>query len=573
MKVLIPILLGLLVVGCGKGDGHSHPHDHDHGGDAAHEDPKGDSLPKKASEEILVAGVWDTPIGFSLFFSKNIEKASGLNRLMQMAPGIYADKKGEQKYDFLFQAVSALVGAGEFDKAIEVAGEFDQGESKANVLFTIAKAQADAAKPKEALETLTLAEKALPGDKSEDSSYLVSAIEQKRILLGGKEQVERHLKLKMEEADKDDLFELISLGKKLFKINKKGLALEAYRHCVKILGDIEDKKAREYYSKTLLVEIAEGLAAAGDIEFAMTTFKNALETVQQIDDPEKRSVAEITVLRRTAAVMIKAGKKPEALVDLKKSLNLAEKLDAKLREEGSIEGSLKADALLKIATALAGAGEKKLAQETFEQAIKAAHQIKPATTFNGDDGGKVIQLKSIALAQAESGDQEKALETLEQISQLMQAAKDVETNSTIMGLSDLALIQIQLGRKTDAKKTVESVSRAINEIKGTISFATPIDDPARNKPVYLYDLAKLQIKLGDKQQAMKSLTQVLQLERREPNAFAKGATYEEVAIILIAEPVPGVRDEYGEPVLRMKKEFTADEKQLARKFAKVLQGK
>ena len=570
MKTLIPILIGLLVVGCGKGDGHSHPHDHDHGGDAAHEDPKGDSLPKKASEEILVAGVWDTPIGFSLFFSKNIEKASGLNSLIQMAPGIYADKKGEQKYDFLFQAVSALVGAGEFDKAIEVAGEFDQGESKANVLFTIAKAQADAAKPKEALETLTLAEKALPGDKSEDS-YLVSAIEQKRILLGGKEQVERHLKLKMEEADKDDLLELISLGTKLIKINKKGLALEAYRHCVKILGDIEDKKAREYYSKTLLVEIAEGLATAGDIEFAMTTFKNALETVQQIDDPEKRSVAEITVLRRTAAVMIKAGKKPEALVDLKKSLNLAEKIDAKLREEGSIEGSIKAEALLKIATALAGAGEKKLAQETFEQAIKAAHQIKPATTFNGDDGGKVIQLKSIALAQAESGDQEKALKTLEQISQLMQAAKDVETK--IMGLSDLALIQIQLGRKTDAKKTVESVSRAINEIKGTISFATPIDDPARSKPMYLYDLAKLQIKLEDKQQAMKSLTRVLQLERREPNAFAKGGTYEEVAIILIAEPVPGVRDEYGEPVLRMKKEFTADEKQLARKFAKVLQGK
>ena len=35
MKVLISILLGLLVVGCGKGDGHSHPHDHDHGGDAS----------------------------------------------------------------------------------------------------------------------------------------------------------------------------------------------------------------------------------------------------------------------------------------------------------------------------------------------------------------------------------------------------------------------------------------------------------------------------------------------------------------------------------------------------------
>ena len=72
-------------------------------------------------------------------------------------------------------------------------------------------------------------------------------------------------------------------------------------------GDIENNEVKEYIAQNDLCEIAEGLATAGDFEFALTTFKNALETVQQIDDPEKRSVAEITVLRRTAAVMIKAG--------------------------------------------------------------------------------------------------------------------------------------------------------------------------------------------------------------------------------------------------------------------------
>ena len=570
MKVLIPIFIGLLVVGCGKGDGHSHHHDHDHGGDAAHEDPKGDSLPNKASGEILVAGVWDTPIGFSLFFAKNIEKASGLNRLIQVAPGIYADRKGEQKYSILFQAVSALVGADEFDKAIEVAGEFDQGESKADVLFTIAKAQADAAKPKEALETLTLAEKALPGDKSEESVYWVSSIKEQLILLGGKEQIKKLLKSKMEKAEKGIHTELVSFSNKLLKINEKELALEAFRHASLRFADIENKKVKEHIAQNDLCEIAEGLATAGDIEFALTTLKKALETVQQIKNPDKRSVAEITVLRRTAAVMIKAGKRPEALATLKKALNLAKTIDVNLRNEETYEGSAKATAILKIATALANAGDKKLAQETFGQAIKAAHHIKPVTTFKGDDGGKMLLLKTIALAQSESGDQEKALETLSQIVQLMQTTKDVETK--IMGLSELASIQIQLGQKIRAKKTVDSVSNIIKGIKGSPDMFS-YDDAARNKSVYLIDLAMLQIKLGDEQQAMKSLAQSVHLERRETNAFMKGGTYESVAMILVAEPVPGVLDEYGEPVLRMKKEFTAAEKQLARRFSKVLQGK
>jgi len=568
MKIWITILIGLFVAGCGKGE--KHGHDHNPGGEGSHESAD-ETATKKAPEETLKAGVWDTPIGFSLYFAENIDLASGLTGLVNMAPALYSDKKGEQKATMLYFVERTLVGAGEFEKAIEVVEEHYKGMSKADAIFYIAQAQADAAKPKEALETFVLAEKALSGIKSRASDNLTSRIEEQRILLGGKEQIEKHLNLEMEKTGDRNQFQLLPIANKLLKINEKELALKAFRHSSNGFGDVERKDEKEYIAQHTLCEIAEGLAAAGDVELALATVKTALETVQQIENPAKRSVAEITVLRRTGAILIKAGKNPEALVALKKGLNLAQKLNANLREEGSIEGSLKSNSLLEIATALAGAGDKRLAQETFEQAIKAAHQIKPATTFKGDDGGKVLQLKSIALAQSETGDQKGALGTLGQIAKLMQASKDVETR--IESFSELASVQIQLGQTAEAKKTVESVSSAINEIKGKISFSTPMDAPVRSKPLYLIDLAKLQIKLGDKQQAMNSLTQALHLERREPNAFAKGGTYQDIALILIAEPVPDALDEDGKPVLRMKKEFSPAEKQFARRFAKVLQVK
>ena len=59
------------------------------------------------------------------------------------------------------------------------------------------------------------------------------------------------------------------------------LALIAFTvpaHAQLRFGDIENKEVKEYIAQNDLCEIAEGLATVGDFEFALTTFKNVLET-------------------------------------------------------------------------------------------------------------------------------------------------------------------------------------------------------------------------------------------------------------------------------------------------------
>ncbi len=85
----------------------------------------------------------------------------------------------------------------------------------------------------------------------------------------------------------------------------------------------------------------------------------------------------------------------------------------------------------------------------------------------------------------------------------------------------------------------------------------------------LKDIALAQVEAGDKEQALATLKQALEVAQKIEYASYKAIALREIAMTLATEPIP--ENKKDNPVVRrMKKDFTPKEKQLAKQLVEAI---
>ena len=285
----------------------------------------------------------------------------------------------------------------------------------------------------------------------------------------------------------------------------------------------EQNKAQAYG------DIASALARKGQFARAMEVLKNDKSWFS----------SKSQAMKNIAVGMVKAGKINEAI-----------ELVSRMRG-----GMARAPALLAIASAQVAAGQKEVALATLKQAEEA-----------GDKVAKIFLPKhdvNIAIGLAEAGEKEQAVAKLKQA---VEAAKVYEKNqfssaskeSTIaMRLMDLLPAVINVADK-DLKMTI---------LKQVVDLAQGIED-ANEKANTLSRISRRLTQAGQYKQAMETV-QLIEAAERKKSAM------QGLARVLPVFPETNMRLRHINfiDIKRMKKSFTPEEQEFAKKLVDAIQAK
>jgi len=577
-SIYIPLLLTGLLAGCGKkSEDSDHAHGESSGADGSATIQKPDR-PASKLKEVKANEAWKTPLNLALFITQQ--------------------HKGKSSYwNHHNRLVIALVEAGEFKQATQVALLFPGG-SGAFALGYVAKATAEsgdtiqASKVAQWIEppsdrAIALCHAATAQFKAGDKPPALVKIRQAEELarkIPQKQKASVLIAIASAQSWMDEKQRAVETCKQALKwvrANKNSFSNAGdYKSIARILvraGEIKQVKGLvqsdgsmfgNTVSASTRKDIAVIMAEEGELEAALewigqfpvngtpdkqkqdaaySEIAIALATKGQIERATQvmnrckiRMFSWRMELGRLAAVMAKAGKIKEALEVIQKTRGV------------SNEETLRA-----IASAQVEAGQKDQALETLKQAEKAVEKSSGMFMKKHD------ALKNLAVAYAEAGEKEQAVAKLKQA---VEAAKVYEKNqfsstskeSTIaMRLMDLLPAVINVADK-DLKLTI---------LKQVVDLAQGIED-ANEKANTLSRISHRLTQAGQYKQAMETV-QLIEAAERKKSAM------QGLARVLPVFPETNMRLRHINfiDIKRMKKSFTPEEQEFAKKLVDAIQAK
>ena len=571
-SIYVGLLIGLFA-GCGKksgGSGHSHGESSGAGGSATIQKP---TRPPSKLKEVKPEEAWKTPLNLALFTVQQY--------------------KGKRSYGNMLSAVViALVEVGELGQATEVALLFPKG-SGAFMLSYIAKAAAEAGNVALALKVaqwieppgaraIALCQVATAQAKAGDKQAAWETIRQTTSDLIGKIPEKEKMDVLIatasaQVATREMMKAAVNCqsATKLLRTNTKSyLKPQVSKKIARVLisaGQIEQAKGL-MQSDGLMYgwggvqrEMAVIMAEAGELEAALEwvgQFPNKQNKAQAygdiasalarkgqfaramevLENDKSRFSSKSQAMKNIAVGMVKAGKINEAI-----------ELVSRMR--GGMAQMARAPALLAIASAQVAAGQKEVALATLKQAEEA-----------GDKVAKIFLPKhdvNIAIGLAEAGEKEQAVAKLKQA---VEAAKVYEKNqfssaskeSTIaMRLMDLLPAVINVADK-DLKLTI---------LKQVVDLPQRIED-ANEKANTLSLISRRLAQAGQYKQAMETV-QLIEAAERKKSAM------QGLARVLPVFPETNMRLRHINfiDIKRMKKSFTPEEQEFAKKLVDAIQAK
>lgn len=189
----------------------------------------------------------------------------------------------------------------------------------------------------------------------------------------------------------------------------------AIRSEIEGAASIENTGARALVLRIL----GQTQARLGDRERARATLKQALKEALDAFEGESGDVASLCAV---AKLLGELGEQSESRAGFRKALEAAEKAEhhsLKFKERADSEDfgrSLKSDALVRVATAQAKAGDADLARETFTRVLALIETVK-------DERKAINELCEVGQARRKAGDLEGADETFEQAIRMAEALK------------------------------------------------------------------------------------------------------------------------------------------------------
>ena len=156
---------------------------------------------------------------------------------------------------------------------------------------------------------------------------------------------------------------------------------------------------------------------------------------------------------------------------------------------------------------------------------------------------KASTLRDIALALVKAGDVEQAVEVAQKI-------EDARFKAS--ALRDIALALAKTGDVEQALEVAQKIERA--DIKESV----------------LRDIASAQVEAGDKQQALATLKQAVEVAQKITDASTKVFVLRGIASALATEAIAKSELFQAFPILRIKKSFTPEEKQIAKQLVEAM---
>ena len=305
-----------------------------------------------------------------------------------------------------------------------------------------------------------------------------------------------------------------------------------------------------------LISIALALIQTGEKTQALATLKQTEEEAQKINDLAKK----VNTLNYIATALFKAGEKKQALATLKQAVEEAKKID---------NYGYKASALNKIGTALVEVGEKEEALAILKRAREAAQKIE-SRGFSGTQA-----LSNIASAMVEAGDRKEALATLKQVMASQKINDETQINKRFeeqFGLSEVKANAIAGVASAMAKAGDKEQSAAI--LKQVVEQAQKIK-MTENKAIVLSVISGSLNATGElKEQSAAILKQSIEEAQKIQDLRMKASIHQMAILpVLAMESGPNEKDDEGRPLYRLKKDFSTEEKQLAKQLVEAIQAK
>ena len=483
----------------------------------------------------------------------------------------------------------AIAVEGTLTRALNVASTIEDDYYKIEALTEISKALIAAGENKLALASLQQGPqivKEMPAGGGIDKKQSRFTLSLALCNAGGVDQA--LLLAEQMRAPTDKSRVLTAIARRLFESGDRQQSLTLLTQSSKLAKQVND----DLFKSMVVPDIAFLFADHGD-------FSQALASAAQLDDPSTR----FEILSRKATALAAMGELEEALKaaraipepgnavgqiavalagkeEFTKALDLANTIENKYE---------KASALVDIASAL-------IVAEQFEQALSAldrlaasnlstfgetwylisslaesgqlklAHEIASRTNV---DHQKVLALLVIAVGQAQTPDNEQALQTLQQA--LDTANKLEDSHNTSAGWLKIASVQLQFGHP---KKALASAQRAEGAVKASAKY---------KQESILSDVTFLRIVATDRPGSLSVLKQALDKTRLNPDAKERRVNVARLGIALATEFDPDqnrspddhalskrVLSDVAVP-LRIRKSFSAAEQQFALELLDVFQ--
>ena len=140
------------------------------------------------------------------------------------------------------------------------------------------------------------------------------------------------------------------------------------------------------------------------------------------------------------------------------------------------------------------------------------------------------------------------------------AQKIENTSLQAFTLSDIASAQAQTGDKEPALATLKQAVEAARKIEKDYAMANA-----------LRNIASVLAKMDEKKPALAILKQSMEVAQKIEDASLRAFALMDIISALAMEPVPNKTDEPDRPIVRMKKDFTSEETQLAKQLVEAMQ--
>jgi RNA polymerase sigma factor (sigma-70 family) len=240
---------------------------------------------------------------------------------------------------------------------------------------------------------------------------------------------------------------------------------------LQIARDIADTREFSIRSSEIplaLVEIARLQAKAGQVETAKKTLREAFGVA---DTSNRRDLIHASRVRRVAEAQAEIGD-----------------VDGAKASVAAIEGdsSEKAVALAALAKAQAKAGDRSGAQASLREAFTAAQGLGPREDLINDNPAENARntYRTIALAQAETGDAKGAIETLVNRGNAEWRSENMTQIATIQArqgdisgaLATARLIPVPT-RAGEAYSSIASLQAKAGDVPGALTWAPKLDSP------------------------------------------------------------------------------------------------
>ena len=483
----------------------------------------------------------------------------------------------------------AIAVEGTLPRALNVAGTIEDDYYKIEALTEISKALIAAGEKKLALESLQQGPqivKQMPVGGGIDKKQSRVTLSLALCNAGG---VDQALLLAEEiRAPSDKARVLTAIARSLFESGDRQQSLTLLTQSSKLAKQVND----DLIKSMVFPDIAFLFADHGD-------FSQALATAARLDDPSTR----FEILSRKATALAAMGELEEALKaaraipepgnavgQIAVALASREEFTKALDLANTIQNKYeKASALVDIASALIEAEQFEQALNTLDRLaasnlpttgktaylilslaesgqLKLAHEIASRTNV---DQKKLLALLVIAVAEAQTPDNEQALQTLQQA--LDTANKLEESHNTSAGWLKIASVQLQFGLPKEALASAERAERAV---KTSANY---------KKESILSDVTFLRTVATDRPGSLSVLKQALDKTRSNPDANDRRVNVARLGIALATEFDPDhdrspddhalskrVLGDVAVP-LRIKKSFSSAEQQFARDLLEVFQ--